>query len=58
MIHLGFSALSSYIVKKGQNSDPLAPTEDELLTEALALIGGTPITEEAETALKNVIGEL
>ena len=57
-IHLAFSALSSYIVKKGQCSDPLAPTEGELLAEVQALLGGTQILESVETALKNAVGEL
>ena len=57
-IHLAFSALSSYIVKMGQNSSPLEPTEEELLTEVQALLGGAQIPEEAETALKNAVGEL
>lgn len=42
----------------GQNSSPLEPTEEELLTEVQALLGGAQIPEEAETALKNAVGEL
>jgi len=55
---LAFSALSSCIVKKGQNSGPLAPTEEELLAEVQALLGGAQIPEEMETALMNAVGEL
>jgi hypothetical protein len=50
--------LSSYIVKKGQSSGPLAPTEEELLAEVQVLLGGAQITEDAETALKNAVGEM
>ncbi|KAF9644273.1 hypothetical protein BDM02DRAFT_3190778 [Thelephora ganbajun] len=56
-IHLAFSALSSYIVKNGQNSGPLAPTEEELLAEVKTLLGGVQISGVAET-LKNAVGEL
>jgi hypothetical protein len=45
-------------VKKGQNSSPLAPTEEELLLEVQALLGGAQIPEEVETVLKDAIGEL
>ena len=45
-------------MKNGQNSGPLAPTEEELLAEAQALLEGAQIPEEAEIALNNVIGEL
>jgi len=57
-IHLAFSALSSYIVKKGQSSGPLAPTEEELLAEVQALLGGAQVLESVEAALKNAVGEL
>lgn len=59
-IHLAFSAFSSYIVKRGQSSGPLAPTEEELLAEVQALLEGAQIleSEETETALKNAVGEL
>ena len=56
--HLAFSALSSYVVKKGQNSGPLAPTEEELLAEVQTLLGGAQIPEELETTLTNAVGEL
>jgi len=55
---LAFSALSSYIVKNGQNSGPLAPTEEELLAEVQGLLGGAQIPEELEIGLKNAVGEL
>jgi hypothetical protein len=45
-------------VKKGQSSDPLAPTEEELLTEVQGLLGDAQILEPGETALKNAVGEL
>jgi len=45
-------------VKNGQNSDPLAPTEEELLAEVQALLGGAQIPEETEHALKIAVGEL
>jgi len=57
-IHLAFSALSLYIVKHGQNSGPLAPTEEELFSEVQVLLGHAQISEESETALKNAVGEL
>ena len=57
-IHLAFTALSSYIVKRGQNPGPLAPTEEELLAEVQALLRSAPVLEPVETALKNAIGEL
>lgn len=57
-IHLAFSALSSYIVKKGQNSGPLAPAEEELLAEAQALLGNAQVSELVETALRSAVGEL
>jgi len=57
-VHLAFSAFSSYVVKKGQSSGPLAPTEEELLAEVHALLGGVQIPEEFETTLTNAVGEL
>jgi len=45
-------------VKNGQNSGPLAPTEEELLEEVQALLRGAQIPEEAEHALENAVGEL
>jgi len=45
-------------VKNGQNSAPLAPTEEELLAEVQALLGGAQIPEEVESVLKNAVGEL
>ena len=45
-------------MKNGQSSGPLAPTEEELLAEVQALLGGTQILESLETPLKNAVGEL
>ena len=57
-VHLAFSAFSSYVVKKGQSSGPLAPTQEELLAEVQALLGGAQISEDIETTLTNIVGEL
>jgi len=50
--------LSSYVAKKGQSSGPLTPTQEELLAEVQALLGGAQISEEVETTLTNIVGEL